>query len=106
LNNSAIVELRTIRERTGLDLCGEEGEYHTLVSDGPRFTQSIDIRSYSKRVSGSLAYMEIHKSVLFDHAADRLPRKNRDRQQVPQNTPRKERGTGGLRSISAARKPV
>ncbi|MGD0752885.1 MAG: diphthine--ammonia ligase [Anaerolineales bacterium] len=74
LNNSAIVELRIISERTGLDLCGEEGEYHTLVIDGPRFTQGIDIRSYSKCVSGSLAYMEIHESELSDHPAYRLQR--------------------------------
>lgn len=69
LNDSAIAELRIIRERTGIDLCGEEGEYHTLVIDGPQFTRGIDIRSYSRRVAGSLAYMEIHESELFDHAA-------------------------------------
>lgn len=65
LNDSAIAELRIIRERTGLDLCGEEGEYHTLVMDGPQFTRGIDIRSYSKRTAGSLAYMEIHESELL-----------------------------------------
>ncbi len=69
LNDSAIAELRIIRERTGLDLCGEEGEYHTLVLDGPQFTRGIDIRSYSRRVAGSLAYMEIHALELSDHAA-------------------------------------
>ena len=69
LNDSAIAELRIIRERTGLDLCGEEGEYHTLVIDGPQFTRGIDIRSYSKRAADSLAYMEIHELELIDHAA-------------------------------------
>lgn len=69
LTHSAIAELRMIRERTGLDLCGEEGEYHTLVIDGPQFTRGIDIRSYSKRTADSLAYMEIHESELCDHAA-------------------------------------
>lgn len=69
LDCSAIAELRIIRERTGLDLCGEEGEYHTMVIDGPQFTRGIDIRSYSKRVADSLAYMEIHELELIDHAA-------------------------------------
>lgn len=69
LNDSAIAELRIIRERNGLDLCGEEGEYHTLVIDGPQFTQSIDILSYSKRTAESMAYMEIHEMELVDHAA-------------------------------------
>jgi len=61
LNDSAIAELRIIREQTGLDLCGEEGEYHTLVIDGPQFTRGIDIRSYSRRAVDSLSYMEIHE---------------------------------------------
>ena len=66
LNDSAIVELQVIREQTGLDLCGEEGEYHTLVIDGPQFTRGIDIRYYSKRAVDSLAYMEIHELGLID----------------------------------------
>jgi diphthine-ammonia ligase len=69
LDDTAITELRVIRERTGLDLCGEEGEYHTMVIDGPPFAQGIGIRSYSKRTTDSLAYMEIHELELIDHAA-------------------------------------
>lgn len=66
LDNAAIGELRTIREQTGLDLCGEEGEYHTLVVDGPQFAQAIDIRSYSRRAADSLWHMEIHEFELID----------------------------------------
>lgn len=69
LNDSTIAELRALRERTGLDLCGEEGEYHTLVVDGPLFMRGIDIRSYANRAAGPLAYMEIHASQLVDHRA-------------------------------------
>ena len=43
----------------GLGLCGENGEYHTVVVDGPGFTGSIDIRSYSIRTADTLVYMEI-----------------------------------------------
>lgn len=67
LDATAIDELRSIREQTGLDLCGEEGEYHTMIVDGPCFKQGIDIRSYSKRVSDSLAYMDIHDMGLSGH---------------------------------------
>lgn len=66
LDAAAVDELRSIRERNGLDLCGEEGEYHTMVVDGPCFKQGIDIRSYSKRVSDSLAYMDIREMSLRD----------------------------------------
>ena len=61
LDDAAIAELRGVRERNGLDLCGEEGEYHTLVTDGPTFTHPIRIRSHSKRTREALAYLEIHE---------------------------------------------
>jgi len=68
LNDPAVAELRVIRDQTGLDLCGEEGEYHTLVVDGPRFTRGIDILSFSRRVTDAMAYMEIHELALADPA--------------------------------------
>jgi len=69
LDEAAIAELRVVREQSGLDLCGEEGEYHTLVTDGPQFTRGIEIHSYSIRTTDSLAYMEIREVELIDHAA-------------------------------------
>src|SRR5438045_4330722 len=60
-NDCAIADLRGVRDRIGLDLCGEEGEYHTLVTDGPSFTRPVRIRSHSKRTRDLLAYMEIHE---------------------------------------------
>ncbi len=68
LNEAMIAELCTMRAQTGLDICGEEGAYHTLVTDGPQFKQAIHIRSYSKRIAASLSYMEIHELELIDHA--------------------------------------
>lgn len=64
LDAPAIAELRTVRERTGLDLCGEEGEYHTLVTDGPQFSRAIQVQAFSVRSKDSLAFMEIHQQVL------------------------------------------
>ena len=69
LDDAAIAELRIVRVQTGLDLCGEEGSYHTMVTDGPLFTHGIVICSYSTRIAGSLAYMQVHESELC-----RLPR--------------------------------
>jgi diphthine-ammonia ligase len=68
LDDAAVTELRGIRERTGLDLCGEEGEYHTLVLDGPQFRQGIDMRSCSKRATGSLVHMDINELELIDRS--------------------------------------
>jgi diphthamide synthase (EF-2-diphthine--ammonia ligase) len=59
-----IVNLRKTREQNGLDLCGEEGEYHTLVTDGMRFEHRIAVRSASKRITDSLAYWQIDEMEL------------------------------------------
>ena len=64
LDSKALEELREISNKTGLDICGEEGEYHTLVIDGPLFRQSIVIGSYSKHVNDSMAYMRPQKITL------------------------------------------
>lgn len=66
LNETALEELRFIARKNGMDLCGEEGEYHTMVVDGPQFKQGINILSYSTAVSGELAYMKIQGIELND----------------------------------------
>lgn len=64
LDERAIAELRAVRERTGFDLCGEEGEYHTLVTAGPPFARAIELRSWSTRTTDTLAHLEIHAMAL------------------------------------------
>ena len=64
LDADAIDQLATIRESNGLDLCGEEGEYHTLTTDGLNFTQSIAIPSWSTRTAETLAHMQIQEAAL------------------------------------------
>jgi diphthine-ammonia ligase len=39
-------------ERVGIDLCGEAGEYHTVVTDGPTFARALRLRA-GERVSRS-----------------------------------------------------
>ena len=60
LDDAAIIGLRTLREQNGLDLCGEEGEYHTLVTDGPGFKQRIQIGSHAKCSRDALVHLDIH----------------------------------------------
>jgi len=64
LNKDSLKQLRTISTETGLDVCGEQGEYHTLVVDGPPFQRSIHVRAYSKRTEDSLMYIDIQEVVL------------------------------------------
>jgi len=37
------IEFLQYLEDTGIDICGENGEYHTVVIDGPIFTKRINI---------------------------------------------------------------
>jgi uncharacterized protein (TIGR00290 family) len=40
LNHDVLAEL----EALGIDACGENGEFHTLVTDGPQFARPLDVR--------------------------------------------------------------
>jgi diphthine-ammonia ligase len=59
LNKDSLEQLCTINAETGLDICGERGEYHTLVLDGPSFKKSIHISAYLKRARDFLMYIDI-----------------------------------------------
>jgi diphthine-ammonia ligase len=45
-----------------VDPCGEGGEYHTLVTDGPTFKKKIEIQETQKhKIDGGFGYLEIKK---------------------------------------------
>lgn len=43
LDRQCVAELRQLHRDTGLDICGENGEYHSLVLDGPAFSHRIHL---------------------------------------------------------------
>jgi diphthine-ammonia ligase len=57
LSHSSIERLRDLSKRTELDVCGERGEYHTMVLDGPLFRKRVEIVSYSKHADNSTMYL-------------------------------------------------
>jgi uncharacterized protein (TIGR00290 family) len=59
LDEAAIAELLLLRGQNGLDLCGEEGEYHTLVTDAPDFQRHVQFGTADMRERGELAYLKI-----------------------------------------------
>jgi diphthamide synthase (EF-2-diphthine--ammonia ligase) len=61
LSTTTVQQLVEINQRTGLDICGEEGEYHTLALDGPQFKKRVRIELYSKRSSASVMYLALEK---------------------------------------------
>ena len=53
-----------LRQRCGIQLCGEAGEYHTFVTDGPLFNQRIEILETSKILRDGHWFLEISKHCL------------------------------------------
>ena len=47
-------------ERSGADICGENGEYHTFVFDGPLFKNKIDIEVKEKFERDKYVIMDIN----------------------------------------------
>ncbi len=66
LDPEAIASLRALRQQNGLDLCGEEGEYHTLVTDAPEFNRRVRLGAFQVRERGDLAYLEMERVELTD----------------------------------------
>lgn len=43
-----------------VDVCGEEGEYHTVITDGPTFKNRIELTDTEKhKLNGGFGYLEI-----------------------------------------------
>lgn len=54
LNRPRIEALESLHERFGIDVCGENGEYHTMVLDGPIFKRSIRIEEFTTERKNSV----------------------------------------------------
>jgi uncharacterized protein (TIGR00290 family) len=48
IDDQRIKEMQNLHEINGLDVCGEFGEYHTMVMDAPYFDKVIDLSSFRK----------------------------------------------------------
>ena len=58
LDKKSLDDLDKINNKTGLDICGENGEYHTLVVDGPLFKKRLVVGKFSKHKNDSLMYIK------------------------------------------------
>lgn len=47
INSKLIEEFKILGKENGLDLCGEQGEYHTMVLNGPGYRSPIHLEKYS-----------------------------------------------------------
>lgn len=61
LNRKSFAEMQAISRATGMDLCGEQGEYHTLVLDCPLFQRPISLKGCITISKDSMTYLDIKK---------------------------------------------
>ncbi|MBI2618775.1 MAG: diphthine--ammonia ligase [Ignavibacteriales bacterium] len=66
LDTKAAERLYEISEETGMDLCGENGEYHTTVLDFPLFRRTIVLNDFSKETKDSMMYLKVKKLSLVN----------------------------------------
>ena len=66
LTKERINKLRDLSDRFGVDMCGEGGEYESLVVDAPWFTRRIEIQDAESTWDGVSGKYEIKKAHLAD----------------------------------------
>ncbi len=59
-----IKDLEKLAETKKITPCGEAGEYHTLVTDGPLFKQRVEVLETSKVLRDGRWFLEVLKSEL------------------------------------------
>jgi diphthine-ammonia ligase len=57
-------QLKKLRQVNGVDMCGEQGEYHTLVLDGPEYNYELHIDSFTAKKENAIMYMKIENITL------------------------------------------
>ncbi len=64
LDNDSLKDLRRLAENFGIDPCGENGEYHTMVLDGPFFGKKIEVHKFGKVKENRHLYLRIEEASL------------------------------------------
>ncbi|WP_042050442.1 hypothetical protein [Aeromonas dhakensis] len=57
LDKGALAELQQLVATRGFDACGEQGEYHTMVTDGPGFAAPLVLGRWQVARQERLAYL-------------------------------------------------
>lgn len=57
LDAATLAELQALAARRGFDACGEQGEYHSMVTDGPGFGAPISLAHWRVAHQAHLAYL-------------------------------------------------
>ena len=64
LDENSVKDLKALAKESGMDPCGENGEYHTMTIDGPIFKETIEISKFSKEKRDNRLFIKISESSL------------------------------------------
>lgn len=73
LTETSLGELKRVGMETGMDLCGEQGEYHTLVLDGPMFGRTLHLDLTSVRTEAGSSFLDIQALSIRKKDPDGVP---------------------------------
>ena len=66
LDKEFFLHLEELNKTRGVTFCGESGEYHTLVTDGPFFKKRLEIQETGKALRDGIRFLEILKADIRD----------------------------------------
>lgn len=69
IDRSFVADIKDYQRISNLDICGENGEYHTFVVDGPCFHKRISITPGDKVLSEGYWFQDIARAKLVHKAA-------------------------------------
>lgn len=58
IDDRCLQDLQALHEKNGVDICGEFGEYHTMVMDAPFFTKTVQISTFKMQKTENSFIME------------------------------------------------
>ncbi|MFW6117072.1 MAG: diphthine--ammonia ligase [Thermoproteota archaeon] len=74
LSKDSVEDLLALVDKKGMDPCGENGEYHTMVIDGPIFKKTIQISQLVKKKHNNRLFINITEASLqpkrYEHSKD------------------------------------
>ena len=66
LDGRLVADLKAISPDSGFHICGENGEYHTLVVNGPCFTKRISVTQGERVWRDGYGFFDIDRAKLID----------------------------------------
>ena len=64
IDRKFLIDIKEYQRNRNLDICGENGEYHTFVVDGPCFHKRVSITPGDKVLSEGYWFQDIVKAKL------------------------------------------